>query len=81
LIHSFLELILRNEKLEIVLFKKIIITTKCNLRLGLSLLSSLWVSHAGSASDWCALQEALYKCIDTIQYCYDYNNYGWREHS
>src|SRR6218665_3935163 len=22
----------------------------------------------GSASDWCALQEALYKCIDTIQY-------------
>jgi len=20
------------------------------------------------ASDWCALQEALYKCIDTIQY-------------
>src|SRR6218665_3854282 len=21
-----------------------------------------------SASDWCALQEALYKCIDTIQY-------------
>src|SRR6218665_3312008 len=32
------------------------------------LLSSLWVSHTGSASDWCALQEALYKCIDTIQY-------------
>jgi len=29
--------------------------------------SSLWVSHTGSASDWCALQEALYKCIDTIQ--------------
>src|SRR6218665_3698111 len=24
--------------------------------------------HTGSASDWCALQEALYKCIDTIQY-------------
>ena len=36
---------------------------------GLSkLLSSLWVSRTGSASDWCALQEALYKCIDTIQY-------------
>src|SRR6218665_1937519 len=33
------------------------------------LLSSLWVSRTGSASDWCALQEALYKCIDTIQYC------------
>src|SRR6218665_1579010 len=33
-----------------------------------TLLSSLWVSHTGSASDWCALQEALYKCIDTIQY-------------
>ena len=33
-----------------------------------SLLSSLWVSRTGSASDWCALQEALYKCIDTIQY-------------
>src|SRR6218665_1557507 len=31
-------------------------------------LSSLWVSRTGSASDWCALQEALYKCIDTIQY-------------
>ena len=30
-------------------------------------LSSLWVSRTGSASDWCALQEALYKCIDTIQ--------------
>ena len=32
------------------------------------LLSSLWVSRTGSSSDWCALQEALYKCIDTIQY-------------
>jgi len=32
------------------------------------LLSSLWVSLTGSASDWCALQEALYKYIDTIQY-------------
>src|SRR6218665_3833087 len=32
------------------------------------LLSSLWVSRTGSASDWCALQEALYKCIDTIRY-------------
>src|SRR6218665_2072486 len=32
------------------------------------LLSSLWVSRTGSASDWCALQEVLYKCIDTIQY-------------
>ena len=31
-------------------------------------ISSLWVSRSGSASDWCALQEALYKCIDTIQY-------------
>ena len=30
--------------------------------------ASLWVSRTGSASDWCALQEALYKCIDTIQY-------------
>src|SRR6218665_191312 len=29
--------------------------------------SSLWVSRTGSASDWCALQEALYKYIDTIQ--------------
>src|SRR6218665_148337 len=27
-----------------------------------------WVSRTGSASDWCALQEALYKCTDTIQY-------------
>src|SRR6218665_2255593 len=32
------------------------------------LLSSLWASRTGSASDWIALQEALYKCIDTIQY-------------
>src|SRR6218665_2361731 len=32
------------------------------------LASSLWVSRTGSASDWCALQEALYKCIDTVQY-------------
>src|SRR6218665_3846000 len=32
------------------------------------LLSSLWVSRTGRASDWCVLQEALYKCIDTIQY-------------
>src|SRR6218665_2902721 len=30
--------------------------------------SPLWVSHTGSVSDWHALQEALYKCIDTIQY-------------
>ena len=29
-------------------------------------LFSLGLSH-GSASDWCSLQEALYKCIDTIQ--------------
>jgi len=32
------------------------------------LLSSLSISRTGSASDWCALQEALYKCIDTIHY-------------
>src|SRR6218665_3781721 len=35
------------------------------------LLSSLWVSRTGSASDWCALQEAIHrckKCINTIQY-------------
>jgi len=25
------------------------------------------VSRTGRAFDWCALQEALYKCIDTIQ--------------
>ena len=31
-------------------------------------MSPLWVSRTGSASDWCALQEELYKCIDTIQY-------------
>jgi len=34
----------------------------------IALLSSLWVSRTGSASDWCALQEVLYKCLDTIQY-------------
>ena len=39
------------------------------------LLSSLWASRTGSASDWCALQEALYECIDTIQYItLHYNN-------
>src|SRR6218665_2291144 len=32
------------------------------------LLSSLWVSCTGNASDWFELQEALYKCIDAIQY-------------
>src|SRR6218665_1433456 len=32
------------------------------------MLSSLWVSPTGSASDWCALQNALYKCKATIQY-------------
>src|SRR6218665_898504 len=31
-------------------------------------LSSLWVSRTGSSSNWCALQDALYKFIDTIQY-------------
>ena len=31
-------------------------------------LFSLGLSHWRSASDWCALQEALYKCIDTIEY-------------
>jgi len=32
------------------------------------LLSSFWVSRTRSTSDWSALQEALYKCIDTMQY-------------
>src|SRR6218665_2159609 len=31
------------------------------------LLSSLWVSRTGSASDCCAQQEALYACIDSLQ--------------
>src|SRR6218665_2863436 len=35
-----------------------------------TLLSSLWVSCTGSTSDWCALQQVLYKCIDTIQYAH-----------
>src|SRR6218665_776076 len=45
-------------------------TLVCQVRLFVlsRLLSSLWVSRTGSASDWCALQEALYKFIDTIQY-------------
>src|SRR6218665_2233604 len=33
-----------------------------------ALFSYLGVSRTGSASEWCALQEALYKCIGTIQY-------------
>jgi|SRR6218665_4194489 len=40
----------------------------CVRQLRLSSVLSLWVSHTGSASDWCARQEVLYKCIDTIQY-------------
>jgi len=28
----------------------------------------MWCNRIFIASDWCALQEALYKCIDTIQY-------------
>src|SRR6218665_547324 len=35
-------------------------------------LSSLWVFRTGSTSDWCALQGALYKCLDTIQYNQEY---------
>src|ERR1043165_8041110 len=31
-------------------------------------LSFLWVFRTGSASDWCALRESIYKLIDTIQY-------------
>jgi len=38
------------------------------------MLSSLWVSRTGSAPYWCALQEALYKCIDTI-----HTNYKWSD--
>src|SRR6218665_529466 len=34
---------------------------------GVSIRFSLWVSRTGN-SDSYALQEALYKCIDTIQY-------------
>ena len=30
------------------------------------LLSSLWVSRTGSASDWCALQEALHRFIHSF---------------
>ena len=43
-------------------------TEKYAVRVHDLLLSSLWVSCTGSTSDWCALQEALYKCINTIQY-------------
>ena len=43
------------------------LVSKVPLFISSRLLSSLWVYCAGSTSDWCALQEALYKCIDTIQ--------------
>src|SRR6218665_1882127 len=33
-----------------------------------SLKTALFSLGLSRASDWCALQEALYKCIDTIQY-------------
>src|SRR6218665_1029712 len=36
------------------------------------LLSSVGVSRTGSASDWCALQEALYKCINVM--CINYSD-------
>jgi len=29
--------------------------------------STSLLSRTGGASGWCALQEALYKCVDTIQ--------------
>src|SRR6218665_3042656 len=48
-------------------YKKIENDKKIKYTVGLH-ISSLWVSRTGSASDWCALQEALYKFIDTIQY-------------
>ena len=35
-------------------------------------LTSLLVSRTGSASDWCAQWEELYKCIDTIQHIHTY---------
>ena len=41
----------------------------------ITLLSSLWVSRTGSASDWCALQEALYKCIDTIHHHHHHHHH------
>ena len=40
-------------------------SSQCVLRDGV--LMRLWCDRH-SASDWCALQEALYKCTDTIQY-------------
>src|SRR6218665_1041136 len=40
----------------------------------LSIPASLCISRTGIASDWCALKEALYNCIDTIQYNTIYPN-------
>jgi len=37
--------------------------TQMPLFILLRLLSPLWVFRKGSASDWCALQEVLDKCI------------------
>ena len=48
------------------------IRSRFTLHIRGNLLSSLLVSRTGSASDWCGLQEALYKCIDTIQYSTTY---------
>jgi len=40
----------------------------CILAVYTLILCSLWVSRTGStSSDWCALQEALCKCVNTIQ--------------
>src|SRR6218665_4000733 len=43
------------------------VDAETNIRILVTTVSSLWVSRTGSASDWCAQQEPLYKCIDTIQ--------------
>src|SRR6218665_2344766 len=73
------------------LFQIFITTSKMEDQRGIITLSSIWVSRTGSASDWYTLQEALYKCIDTIQYdtihryykpynIYDYNRRKWKDH-
>ena len=63
-------LLLRERK-----FREVYNFRRFPLVLGIFLHNFYWVSCTGSASDWCALQEARYKCIDlqynTIQF-YDF---------
>src|SRR6218665_367887 len=53
------------------------------IKLSIIIIISNYHAHTDtSASDWCALQEALYKCIDAIQYnTIQYNTIQYNTHA